>query len=93
MKAPFPLSAAVVAQVCTALQVPALPLRETFDLAALRTELAEPSRGVRAVDIHKRRQRYSVGGCHAEMTELAADGRTTRTVYPRGLKRLLAWPA
>jgi len=35
---------------------------------------------VRAVSVHKRRQRYTVGECLAEMTELIADGHPTRTV-------------
>ena len=30
--------------------------------------------------VHKRRQRYTVGECLAEMTELIADGHPTRTV-------------
>ena len=74
---------------------------------------------MRAVPIHKRRERHTVVGCLAEVTEVIADGRATRTValesedpasvlaaltelglgkfenqsYPRGLKRLLGWPA
>ena len=65
------------------------------------------------------RQRYTIGGCLAERTELVADERPTLTValefedpaavwaavremglerfenlsYPRGLKRLLGFPA
>jgi exopolyphosphatase/guanosine-5'-triphosphate,3'-diphosphate pyrophosphatase len=119
LKAAFPLSAADVAKVCEALEVAPLPRRKSYSLEAMQAELTHPSRGVRTVAIHKKRQRYTVGGCMAEMTELAADGRSTRSVaieledaarvwatvrqmglerfentsYPRGLKRLLAWPA
>ena len=119
MKAAFPLPAAAVAMVCAALHVAPLPPRDAYALEPLQAELTQPSRGVRAVHVHKRRQRYTVGGCSAEMTELAADGRATRTVaiesedpagvqaavremglerfenlsYPRGLKRLLGFPA
>jgi exopolyphosphatase/guanosine-5'-triphosphate,3'-diphosphate pyrophosphatase len=80
LKAAFPLPAAEVARVCAALDVSPLPRRDSYSLEALQAELAHPSRGVRAVPIHKKRQRYSVGGCMAEMTELAADGRSTRSV-------------
>lgn len=80
MKAAFPLAAADVDKVCAALQVAPLPYRETYALEPLQTELAHPSRGVRAVPIHKKRQRYTVGGCLAEVTELTADSRAARTV-------------
>jgi exopolyphosphatase/guanosine-5'-triphosphate,3'-diphosphate pyrophosphatase len=119
LKAAFPLSAAEAAQVCAALRVAPLAPREAYTLEQLRDALAHPSRGVRAAVLHKRRQRYEVGGCLAELTDVVADGRATRTVaieaedaaavhaavrelglggypnlsYPRGLKRLLGWPA
>jgi exopolyphosphatase/guanosine-5'-triphosphate,3'-diphosphate pyrophosphatase len=80
MKAAFPLPAAEVAMVCVALHVAPLPPRDAYALEAMQAELAQPSRGVRAVPIHKQRQRYTVGGCSAEMTELVADGRAMRTV-------------
>ena len=35
---------------------------------------------MRAVNVHKRRVRYVVGGCTAEVSEVVADGRPTRTV-------------
>lgn len=80
MKDAFPLSAAAVAQVCAALEVTQVPRRDTYTLESTQAELTHPSRGVRAVPVHKKRQRYTVGGCLAEMAELTADGRTTRTV-------------
>ena len=36
--------------------------------------------GVRVAQVHKRRQRYTVAGCTAEMTDVVADGRPIRTV-------------
>jgi exopolyphosphatase/guanosine-5'-triphosphate,3'-diphosphate pyrophosphatase len=119
LKGAFPLSAGDAAKVCAALRVAPLPARETYTWEQLQAELTHPSRGVRAVAIHKRRQRYSVLRCLAERTELVADGRATGSVaiesedparvraavrelglsryenqsYPRGLKRLLGWPA
>jgi len=80
MKASFPLPAAEVAQVCDALRVARVPLRETYTLEQLQAELARPERGVRSVEIHKKRQRYSVGNCLAEMTHVVADGHAIRTV-------------
>jgi exopolyphosphatase/guanosine-5'-triphosphate,3'-diphosphate pyrophosphatase len=119
MKGEFPLPAADVAKVCAALGVAPLSSREVYTLEQLQAELTHPSRGVRVVRVHKKRQRYTVGECLAEMTEVIADGQRTRTVaielenpasvkaavqemglgqfenvnYPRGLKRLLNWPA
>jgi exopolyphosphatase/guanosine-5'-triphosphate,3'-diphosphate pyrophosphatase len=80
LKAGFPLPAAEVAKVCAALEVAPLARRDSYALDVLQAELTHPSRSVRAVSIHKRRQRYTVGGCMAEMTEVVADGRTTRSV-------------
>ena len=80
MKGKFPLPAAEVANACAALRVAPLSPRDDYTLEQIRAELAHPSRGVRAVSVHKRRQRYTVGECLAEMTELIADGHPTRTV-------------
>ena len=35
---------------------------------------------MRAVQVHKVRQRYTIGECLAEMAEVVAEGRATRTV-------------
>jgi exopolyphosphatase/guanosine-5'-triphosphate,3'-diphosphate pyrophosphatase len=80
LKAAFPLPAAEVEKVCAALRVAPLPRRDAWPLESLQAELTHPSRGVRAVRIHKQRQRCTVGGCAAEITELVADGRETRSV-------------
>jgi exopolyphosphatase/guanosine-5'-triphosphate,3'-diphosphate pyrophosphatase len=80
MKAAFPLPADGVAEVCAALQVAPPSRKDACALERLQAELTHPSRGVRAVPIHKKRRRYTVGGCLAEMTEVVADGRATRTV-------------
>jgi exopolyphosphatase/guanosine-5'-triphosphate,3'-diphosphate pyrophosphatase len=119
LKAGFPLGTADVAKVCDALRVAPVPAREGYSLEQLVAELRHPSRGVRAVSLHKRRQRYTFGGCAAELTNVIAEGHATRTValesedpaqvvsalrelgldhlenvsYPRGLRRLLGWPA
>jgi exopolyphosphatase/guanosine-5'-triphosphate,3'-diphosphate pyrophosphatase len=80
MKSGFPLPAAEAAKVCAALGVAPLAHREAYSLEQLQAELTHPSRGVRAVRVHKQRQRYTVGECLAEMAEVAAEGRATRTV-------------
>ena len=80
MKGKFPLPAAEVATVCAVLRVAPLSPRDEYTLEQIQAESAHPSRGVRAVSVHKRRQRYTVGECLAEMTELIADGHPTRTV-------------
>jgi len=80
MKSGFPLPAAEVAKVCAALHVAPLSPREVYTLEQVQAELTHPSRGVRAVRVHKKRRRYTVGECLAEMTELTADGHAIRTV-------------
>lgn len=93
MKAAFPLSAVEIAKVCGMLHVAPLPLRDAYALEPMQVELTRPSRGVRALPIHKSRQRYAVGGCIAEMTEVAADGRATRTVAIEGEDPARVWAA
>jgi exopolyphosphatase/guanosine-5'-triphosphate,3'-diphosphate pyrophosphatase len=81
MKASFPLPASDVATVFESLRLPTPPLdREAYTLDQFVAELAGPSGGMRAVNVHKRRVRYVVGGCTAEVSDVVADGRPTRTV-------------
>ena len=81
MKADFPLPASDVATVFASLRLPTPPLdREAYTLDQFVAELAGPSGRMRAVNVHKRRVRYVVGGCTAEVSEVVADGRPTRTV-------------
>lgn len=77
MKVEFPLGVADVVTVCSALGVSGAPGGLTLDelLAAV-----DADEGLSAVDVHKRRARYTVGGCMAELSEIAADGRATRTL-------------
>lgn len=81
MKAAFPLSAAQVASLCAELGVPPVTAdRAGHTLDELCRELTSPARGVTAAAIHKRRRRYTIGGCMAEMTEVVADGKPVRSV-------------
>ena len=81
MKAAFPLPAADVAKVFAALrlELPALH-RDSYTLEEFIAELAVPSGRIRAIDVHKRRTRYTVDGCMAEIAEIVANGRPTRTI-------------
>ncbi len=81
MKAGFPLPADEVAKVFAALRLDAPPLRRaSYDLAQFIDELAVPSGRIRAISVQKRRVRYTVGGCMAELSEVVADGKATRTI-------------
>jgi len=80
MKAEFPLPAAEVTKVCTALGVASIAGRDAYTLEQLQAELAQAPRGVRVVRVHKQRRRYTISGCTAEMTDVVADGKPIRTV-------------
>jgi len=81
MKADFPLPAAEAAKVLEALGLP-LPtaLRASYTLEEFLAQFAAPGSAVRAVAVHKRRTRYTVGGCMAELSEVVANGKPTRTI-------------
>jgi exopolyphosphatase/guanosine-5'-triphosphate,3'-diphosphate pyrophosphatase len=81
MKAGFPLSAATVGEVFNAMNVPAPPRdRSDYTLEQFLTEIVEPNPAVRTVKVHKRRVRYTVGGCMAEFFEVSIGGKKTQTI-------------
>jgi exopolyphosphatase/guanosine-5'-triphosphate,3'-diphosphate pyrophosphatase len=81
MKQGFPLGAGDVASVFEALGVAAPQLaRATYTLDAFLTELMRPNDLARVVKVHKRRNRFTVAGCMAELADVVADGRPTRTI-------------
>lgn len=81
MKAPLPLSAGEFTAVATALGVTsAPPARTSYSLADLREELIEPNPHLLEVAVHKRRQRYTVDGCMAELTDVRVGPNSTRTI-------------
>ena len=81
MKQGFPLPAADVAMVLDTLGLPPPARgRDAYTLDQLLAELVEPSGAVRAVRVHKRRARYTLGGCSAELADLEVDGQATRTL-------------
>jgi exopolyphosphatase/guanosine-5'-triphosphate,3'-diphosphate pyrophosphatase len=81
LKAPFPVPAAEVAAVLERLLGTAPSLtREAYTLDELLGELVTPNPDLLAVQVHKRRQRYTIEGCMAELTDLRTDVGETRTV-------------
>lgn len=81
MKEGFPLPAATVGAVFQAMDVSAPPLdRQEYTLEQFLTEIVEPNPAVRTVKVHKRRVRYTVGGCMAELSEVAVGGKKTQTI-------------
>ena len=77
MKGSFPLPAAEVAQVLQALGLPLPdPVPDALTQEDFMARFAAPGGAVRAVPVHKRRVRYVIGGCTAELSEVTAAGRT-----------------
>ncbi len=78
----FPLPAAEAAKVFEALRLPApAPLRASYTPRPVHRPVRRAGRrDVRAVQVHKRRTRYTVGGCMAELSEVVANGKATRTM-------------
>jgi exopolyphosphatase / guanosine-5'-triphosphate,3'-diphosphate pyrophosphatase len=77
LKGEFPLSAGDVATLYSTLGVSGAP--ESLTLEELLAA-ADGAPELRAIDVHKRRSRYTIGGCMAELSEITADGRATRTI-------------
>ena len=81
LKVGFPLAAADVERVCEALHLaPPANADDGFTLEQFLEDVVRPSGVVRPVTVHKRRVRYTVGGCMAELSDVTADGRPTRTI-------------
>ena len=81
MKEPFPLAATTAASVVERLAAAVPPLkRDAYTLDEFVRELVLSSADLLAVHVHKRRQRYTIGGCMTELTDLRTDVGETRTV-------------
>ena len=81
MKAAFPLPVADAARVLESLHVPVPPASPaSLTLDEFLDGFAAPGSAVRVVKVHKRRTRYTVGGCMAELSEVVANGKRTRTI-------------
>jgi exopolyphosphatase/guanosine-5'-triphosphate,3'-diphosphate pyrophosphatase len=81
MKASFPIAAADAARVVEALRLPETRFeRADYTLEQFLDEVVAPSGAIRVVPVHKRRVRYTVGGCTAEVSDVSVAGRGTRTI-------------
>ncbi len=82
MKAPFPLSAAVVDSVLAALlvDIPTPHMRSKYTLAELVDEVVRPHPHLLAVEVRKKRKRFTIGGCMAELTDVLMENASTRTI-------------
>jgi exopolyphosphatase/guanosine-5'-triphosphate,3'-diphosphate pyrophosphatase len=78
LKGGFPLVAGDAATLFAALGLPDASVGTLTYNELLATIEAAPE--LRWIDVHKRRARYTVGGCMAELSEVAADGHATRTI-------------
>ena len=80
MKEPFPLPAASVGRVLSSLHVRSIALaRPDYALEEL-LELVRASGEIVPVEVSKRRARYRIGGCMAEVTEARTDRGTAWTI-------------
>jgi exopolyphosphatase/guanosine-5'-triphosphate,3'-diphosphate pyrophosphatase len=81
MKAEFPLAADGVREVFAALAASAPALdQDRYTLEQLTSELIEPDPALRAVDVHKRRERFTVVGAMAELSEIRTAEGARRTI-------------
>ncbi|MCF1708267.1 hypothetical protein L0V05_05475 [Tabrizicola sp. J26] len=81
LKATFPLDASALDVLSAALGPRVtLPEQDRLSLDGLLSVLQSQTGKVRVVSVHKRRVRYSVEGCMAELSDVVADGRSTRTI-------------
>jgi exopolyphosphatase/guanosine-5'-triphosphate,3'-diphosphate pyrophosphatase len=81
MKVGFPLARTDVVRVFEALRRPTPELvRKAYSLQEFTDELVGETDGLRMVPVHKRRVRYTIGGCTSEVSDVVADGKEIRTI-------------
>jgi hypothetical protein len=82
LKAEFPIPAALlVAEVLPRLGITDATLdRDAYPAAAFVEEIVQPHPRLRSVEVSKRRLKYAVAGCFAEVAEVTVDGHTMSTV-------------
>ncbi|NTU65700.1 MAG: hypothetical protein HGB05_20435 [Chloroflexi bacterium] len=79
LKEAFPLSSAAIEAVFVALGAAAPHEPAPIMLDRLLAEVTSCST-LRTLEVHKTRTRYHLEGCMAELTEVAANGKTIRTI-------------
>jgi exopolyphosphatase/guanosine-5'-triphosphate,3'-diphosphate pyrophosphatase len=81
MKLPFPLPATDTEKVLQALHSPAtVPSTASYGLEEFVDAFAGPGSHIGVVRVHKRRVRYTVEGCMAELSDISVGGEATRTI-------------
>ena len=81
LKAEYPLGADGVRAVLAALTVEAPELsRAEYSLDELVGEVIGPSPDLAAVNVHKHREHYTVGGAMTELSEIGTDNGSRRTI-------------
>jgi exopolyphosphatase/guanosine-5'-triphosphate,3'-diphosphate pyrophosphatase len=81
LKKPFPLDTADISTALSALGVTPGDLGSgSFTLDELLSSLVRPNPSLTAVEVHKRRSHFHVGGCMTEVSEISVGGRSARTV-------------
>jgi exopolyphosphatase/guanosine-5'-triphosphate,3'-diphosphate pyrophosphatase len=80
LKASFPLPAETVTAVLAGLHVTVDLARDTYTQEQFEGEVVEPNPALLAVPVHKVRQRFTIGGCMTELTDVTAGDRSTRTI-------------
>lgn len=80
-KTQFPLSSEQIETGFRSMGIAPIDIpKETYDLNMFLTQLVDPHSDLEAVHVHKRRVRYTVNGCMAELTSLTANGVATNTI-------------
>ena len=74
MKAAFPLAADDVAVGARGARRRCRSSRGPYTLDELIDDVVRPSDDIAAVQVHKLRQHYTLGGCMAELTDVRTDG-------------------
>jgi exopolyphosphatase/guanosine-5'-triphosphate,3'-diphosphate pyrophosphatase len=81
MKTGFPVSAADVVEMYRAWQRPEPTLaREAYSWESFLDEVVGVDPGIAVLDVHKRRARFTLGGCVGELTDLEVGERSTKTI-------------
>src|SRR6185295_15103639 len=69
------------AKVLESLHLPVPPMsRVSFTFDEFLEQFAAPRGAIRVVKVHKRRARYTIGRCMAELVDVVANGKPTRTI-------------
>jgi exopolyphosphatase/guanosine-5'-triphosphate,3'-diphosphate pyrophosphatase len=80
LKASFPLSASDAEKALSALGVAPALARAEYTLEELIGELVTPSPKLRAVEVHKHREHFTVAGAMAELSEIRTEQTARRTI-------------